>query len=290
MATDEKAAEPVGTGPEADTAVWGKPWDIVEPFFDINPDDLDSEDPDAHLTAIQEAVQFLETVVSPRRGEAETDLGTMVDVMITKLQKALKEACFEQGEGNPLYGYEILRDAVHDTCAQLTRGADDYSALTPAEGEPVAQYQWRIKGGAWNNCGKSDAEFQDRGPATESRALYTRPAEGERAALEEIRDAVKVNTSYEDFVGYLQAIASNALASQPVATEERCDTTLTLRHPRDICTCDDETDLMGPCDTWEIGQNGRCIYCNHTEACHPASPERKEPATTEGDTEPKAKE
>ena len=50
---------------------------------------------------------------------------------------------------------------------------------------------------------------------------------------------------------------------------QRCETTETPRLPRDCCTCGDESDGMGPCPYWELGGNGRCVYCDHKKACHP---------------------
>jgi len=50
----------------------------------------------------------------------------------------------------------------------------------------------------------------------------------------------------------------------------RCDTTMTERLPRDRCTCGDEVDGMGPCETWEPDMSGiLCVYCAHAESCHP---------------------
>jgi hypothetical protein len=49
---------------------------------------------------------------------------------------------------------------------------------------------------------------------------------------------------------------------------EICDTTMTPRVPSYWCVCMERTDLMGPCLTWNLGQNGRCVYCDHDFYCH----------------------
>ena len=53
-----------------------------------------------------------------------------------------------------------------------------------------------------------------------------------------------------------------------------CDTTMTPRNPAESCVCEVRTDLMGPCDDYEVGGNGRCVYCDHECVCHqkPCSP------------------
>lgn len=48
-----------------------------------------------------------------------------------------------------------------------------------------------------------------------------------------------------------------------------CDTTMTPRNPVDTCVCIERTDEMGPCDKFEAGGNGRCVYCDHEIRCHP---------------------
>lgn len=48
-----------------------------------------------------------------------------------------------------------------------------------------------------------------------------------------------------------------------------CDTTMTPRNPADTCKCMERTDQMGPCDKFEAGGNGRCVYCDHETRCHP---------------------
>ena len=55
-----------------------------------------------------------------------------------------------------------------------------------------------------------------------------------------------------------------------------CDTTLTPRLPVTFCInsrlesgCDTYPDNLGPCETFEAGKNGRCVYCDHSILCHP---------------------
>lgn len=53
-------------------------------------------------------------------------------------------------------------------------------------------------------------------------------------------------------------------------TKPLCDTTMTPRNPVDTCTCIERTDEMGPCDEFVQGANGKCVYCDHEQRCHPA--------------------
>lgn len=48
---------------------------------------------------------------------------------------------------------------------------------------------------------------------------------------------------------------------------ELCDTTQTFRLARD-CDCPTYEENLGPCWTWELGGNGRCVYCDHKQKCH----------------------
>ena len=36
----------------------------------------------------------------------------------------------------------------------------------------------------------------------------------------------------------------------------------------DKCACSHAYD-HGACDDYELGRNGRCVYCDHDEDCHP---------------------
>ena len=40
----------------------------------------------------------------------------------------------------------------------------------------------------------------------------------------------------------------------------------------DKCACCHAVDY-GACDTFEVGMNGRCVYCDHDESCHPGTGE-----------------
>lgn len=53
-------------------------------------------------------------------------------------------------------------------------------------------------------------------------------------------------------------------------TAALCDTTMTPR--LDLpCRCETYEGNMGPCAAFSGGANGRCAYCDHGPACHPAS-------------------
>lgn len=47
-----------------------------------------------------------------------------------------------------------------------------------------------------------------------------------------------------------------------------CDTTMTPRNPRTSCDCATYEENMGPCDTFDVGENGNCVYCDHAQRCH----------------------
>lgn len=40
----------------------------------------------------------------------------------------------------------------------------------------------------------------------------------------------------------------------------------------DKCACSHAFD-HGACDDYELGRNGRCVYCDHDEGCHPGEGE-----------------
>lgn len=52
-------------------------------------------------------------------------------------------------------------------------------------------------------------------------------------------------------------------------SQGRCETTLTERFVNPECRCPTYPDNLGPCATFEQGANGRCVYCDHLECCHP---------------------
>ncbi len=53
-----------------------------------------------------------------------------------------------------------------------------------------------------------------------------------------------------------------------IETVGLCDTTMTPRVAAHWCACLNRTDEIGPCLTWEKGDNGRCVFCDHEFYCH----------------------
>lgn len=49
-----------------------------------------------------------------------------------------------------------------------------------------------------------------------------------------------------------------------------CDTTGVPRFET-TCDCPTYPDNGGSCGACEVGSNGRCVYCDHAEACHEIS-------------------
>jgi hypothetical protein len=47
-----------------------------------------------------------------------------------------------------------------------------------------------------------------------------------------------------------------------------CEVTSTERFDIGGCDCPTYPGNLGPCAEYELGGNGRCVYCDHTEACH----------------------
>jgi hypothetical protein len=56
-----------------------------------------------------------------------------------------------------------------------------------------------------------------------------------------------------------------------------CDTTLTQRFANPNCQCETYEGNLGPCKTFEAGQNGHCVYCDHEASCHLAAPPKPAP-------------
>ncbi len=52
------------------------------------------------------------------------------------------------------------------------------------------------------------------------------------------------------------------------SSQGRCETTLTERFKVDDCVCNTYPDNLGPCETYETGASGNCVYCDHEEECH----------------------
>lgn len=52
--------------------------------------------------------------------------------------------------------------------------------------------------------------------------------------------------------------------------DQKCDTTVTPRLDPKLCQgCATSPNNMGPCATYELGMNGRCVFCDHGQTCHP---------------------
>ena len=60
-----------------------------------------------------------------------------------------------------------------------------------------------------------------------------------------------------------------------------CETTGTPRLPISFCikqrwggNCNTYPDNLGPCEEFEEGANGRCVYCDHALLCHSSGKEK----------------
>lgn len=47
-----------------------------------------------------------------------------------------------------------------------------------------------------------------------------------------------------------------------------CETTSTERFYNPLCACKTYPTNLGPCASFEMGGNGRCVYCDHEAQCH----------------------
>lgn len=60
-----------------------------------------------------------------------------------------------------------------------------------------------------------------------------------------------------------------------------CDTTQTERFIPINCKCTTYPNNLGPCATFEIQLNGKCVYCDHLLECHEIIKEEKDPRDAE---------
>jgi hypothetical protein len=65
-----------------------------------------------------------------------------------------------------------------------------------------------------------------------------------------------------------------------------CDTTMTERFYNPTCVCPTYQNNLGPCAKFEAGMNGRCVYCDHEEGCHPDPTSLKDNSGTGAGKEP----
>lgn len=65
---------------------------------------------------------------------------------------------------------------------------------------------------------------------------------------------------------------SRAMKSKEGHKEQgKCETTLTERFEYAACSCNTYEGNLGPCKGFEAGSDPkRCVYCDHTIACHQA--------------------
>lgn len=56
-----------------------------------------------------------------------------------------------------------------------------------------------------------------------------------------------------------------------LVSQGQCDTTMTERFVPIDCVCDTYEGNLGPCATFEATTSGKCVYCNHRQACHEVS-------------------
>lgn len=53
-----------------------------------------------------------------------------------------------------------------------------------------------------------------------------------------------------------------------------CATTMTERFAKS-CDCPTYPENLGPCADHTVGENGRCVYCDHEMTCKPARHESR---------------
>lgn len=63
-----------------------------------------------------------------------------------------------------------------------------------------------------------------------------------------------------------------------------CDTTETPRASTTLCqACETYENNLGPCKEFEMGMNGRCVYCDHDMRCHLFWPQKTGKAAPKGE-------
>lgn len=79
------------------------------------------------------------------------------------------------------------------------------------------------------------------------------------------KDKTKIrNATPIEFRDVLLSIARTEIRT----AQGRCDTTLTERFANSACQCPTYPENLGPCQTFETGGNGQCVYCDHSQKCH----------------------
>ena len=77
----------------------------------------------------------------------------------------------------------------------------------------------------------------------------------------------------------LNFVRENSRSAPDREALPRCEVTDTPRKPCAL-NCGTYPGNLGPCETWEEGANGRCVYCDHGKQCHALaeSPSESAPA------------
>ncbi len=78
----------------------------------------------------------------------------------------------------------------------------------------------------------------------------------------EQRDGQLENYIGQTLASNLQVLFDASFGSEFSKNKERC--------PCGCCHVPDH----GACQLFEMGTNGRCVYCDHGETCHPGDPDR----------------
>ena len=86
-----------------------------------------------------------------------------------------------------------------------------------------------------------------------------------------IEFGVEMESRFGGNVANLMYSIHKLLASHaPSEVLPLCDVTQTPRRPCAM-NCGTYPGNLGPCEIWEEGHNGRCVYCDHGRNCHPAT-------------------
>jgi hypothetical protein len=69
-------------------------------------------------------------------------------------------------------------------------------------------------------------------------------------------------------VWFQKEMANRSRKVEQGQSQGLCETTSTQRFVNVECKCPTYPENLGPCTEFFAGSNGRCVYCDHTLACH----------------------
>lgn len=158
----------------------------------------------------------------------------------------------------PNKGRQVPEQTISDECKYCAEGEPEWSPYAKCWIHRRASLDKRCTRKRLGPCGELPEELVQAQSEVREPAKFQETEE----LIERLHEGEETPEDRDEIAACLRARVESGGQTLPL-----CETTSTPRLPCAL-RCGTYPGNLGPCETWEEGGNGRCVYCDHGKQCH----------------------